>query len=571
MTHRRISGSWPACTRQVTAGVGTLILCMTSLPAVSPAVELTELDLETGGISPNGDGAFDTDLLTVTYTTADDSLDVHASLHQGGEERYVIVDQRIDAPDPFAFQWSGRDIIFATVPEGVYDLVVELTDLQGTAVDTIPIGVDTTPPDFRSVEISGPEGAYENGDYLQIDCRLDGPADSLWLDLSDVDTDTLHWATQIVQAHTDSTFGLLYRLSLDNTRQDGRNRPVPVFARDSLHNENESRDIVICLSNAPVALDYLALVTASGDEVPAGTPYVSGDALWVEARFQMPDSVLDNAAAAVSPTLDLSALDSEFDPFSNPAILESIEGTVLEPEQQISPLYVTLVTARFRYQLSEGNIRPEGIHDITLSATENGRCGTVEQAIPVTLGYLGPEAPVLDAVDPDVTATVLTLTGNAPGATTVEIQRDDGTPVSARAPVESDAFSVVATLSEGWNHLVAVAYDAFDRRSPASSEVSVFRATEVQLEVSARHRPGDIIRVSTTEAPGRVDVDIYNLSGGHIWHDTTQDPGEAHEFIWDGRNRSGDVVHTGPYVVRVTIDLGSRTEVLTKAIIFTRL
>ena len=191
--------------------------------------------------------------------------------------------------------------------------------------------------------------------------------------------------------------------------------------------------------------------------------------------------------------------------------------------------------------------------------------------IPATLADLGPEAPTLDS---PASETYLTdrvdLSGTAPDAFRIEIERD-GEAV-AEAPVDSltDGFDVTVPLVMGRNALTAVAFDQFGHASAPSSLLELFRLDDVRVRIASRVRPGDAIEVTLERRPTRIDLDIFNLSGDLIWQGSEIDPGEAHSFSWNGRNRSGELVLSGPYVARVTIHENGGNRAVNKAFVFTR-
>ena len=57
--------------------------------------------------------------------------------------------------------------------EGTYSVAVALTDGEGSADSTLVFLVDSTSPMFLSLDITGPEGSFANGDYIPLIALMD--------------------------------------------------------------------------------------------------------------------------------------------------------------------------------------------------------------------------------------------------------------------------------------------------------------------------------------------------------------------------------------------------------------
>jgi hypothetical protein len=181
-------------------------------------------------------------------------------------------------------------------------------------------------------------------------------------------------------------------------------------------------------------------------------------------------------------------------------------------------------------------------------------------------------APVLDATGESVSSTVLRLSGVAAGAFRVEILDADTREVLSEATPDSmsGAFGADIMLDSGLNRFVAVAYDEYRHASPESNVIEVTLASGFQVSIPDRFYPGDGIEVAALDDVSRYDLDIFNLTGDRVHRESVADPGAVHAFTWNGRNRAGRTVGTGPYVARITRHTATGKDVITRAFVFTR-
>jgi hypothetical protein len=189
----------------------------------------------------------------------------------------------------------------------------------------------------------------------------------------------------------------------------------------------------------------------------------------------------------------------------------------------------------------------------------------------VRLADLNPAPPVFDPVETEaVRADTVAVTGRAPGAVRVRILRDDELMVEADVGETDARFEAEVSLTPGRNLFTGVAVDSDGRTSPPSAPIEIFRVEGVSIDIPEPFRPGDAIRVVLLERPARIDLDIFDMTGHQIVRETAGAPGEVQSFIWDGRNRSGDRVLSGPYVARVTVHRPRAKETIHRAIVLTR-
>jgi hypothetical protein len=93
-------------------------------------------------VSPNGDGVADT--ATLSFTLALPAT-TRLELVRDGAVVATLVPLGLVQPGPYAVAWNGM-VGDATVPDGVYQAVLTVTEPFGDVALTAPLVVDTTPP-----------------------------------------------------------------------------------------------------------------------------------------------------------------------------------------------------------------------------------------------------------------------------------------------------------------------------------------------------------------------------------------------------------------------------------------
>jgi hypothetical protein len=582
------------------AGIRRLLLAG-SLALIAPSGlshAATIESLTTDGTAISTAPEFASILVTVEYETVDDQVDVLAVLVQGEITRLILNREDVSVSDPdgdgvatYTFEWTGSDTDDVIIPPGTHELQVTVTDSDGSATASVPdILVDRTGPQIVRADLLGPEGAYQNGDILAIELVTDERPDSLWLDTTTFDDDSTSAPPTITEVAADTTrftYTVTYRIGADNQIADAPNRILTVGVRDSLFNETTTgQDLGFCLSNRPVVhlppgdLDddvevlFASLVEADGSPVVPDRSYTRGDTVRVRTVFQVARA--DSAElAALRYIGDFSELDSEFAPFSGqgattpaPVVTDELPDSLLAGEDY------SFITTTTSYVISLLNLRPEGTYSVRVTVSElTLGCGEAEtRPIPVVLRDLGPPPPEFDPMDFESSAEdIVELSGLAPGALRVEIARaDSARGVAAVLDTLSGRFTGTVPLERGWNRFVAIGFGRFNHPSSPSQEVAIYRVGATSLDAPARFRPGDPIVVSTDGHPDRIELEIWNLASDRIWAESVFDPGELHEFVWSGRNLSGERVKTGPYIIHVVIHRGGRASSADRAIVFTR-
>lgn len=134
--------------------------------------------------------------------------------------------------------------------------------------------------------------------------------------------------------------------------------------------------------------------------------------------------------------------------------------------------------------------------------------------------------------------------------TRVVLVHDPGTPLfEFRYPISTDNgrppgfYPVLFSASDGLNTAridssLVLQLETFGRRI---------------LSIPARFDPADVIELKL-DHNARVEVQIYNLASDLVWEFRDQAPPGILRVPWDRRNRFKQLVHSGPYLVRVRIE-----------------
>jgi len=507
--------------------------------------------------------------VTVTYAGFPGSVRVVAELLANADRDTLwnLVDGTPDGV--FTRSWSGSASGGTTIPNGHYVFAVTVEDeTSGTpaASDSLPVTVDRAAPVIQEYFVTGPDGAYRNGEFIPLRARFDEDPATIEIRAA-ADTGTPD--APVVSPAGDHVFDILYRISPDNPHPDARGLAVVLSVADSIGNRSESQDVSICLSNGPPLLYDSAVLDEAGNELPLDTTFGPGQTVRTMAIFETAqDSVTVDFPFTY--TADFGDVDTEFS-LSNPARRDTVFRADL-PDSLLTPGYRSFARVEFSYTLSEDNGRPEGRREAIIRAADTGCGEAFSDSVFVTLDRLRPPPPILRAPEVETTTeATATLTGTAAGAAKVVVTRASDSARSEAVVDTTDAsFAVVVPLDPGRNTFTAIARDRAAHPSHVSNEVAIYRTPEGRLEIPSRFRPGDIIRATALENASRIDLDVFDLSAVRVWHESVPEPGSLHEFAWDGRNENGDRVLSGPYIARVTWFTAGGKRTLNQAFVFTR-
>lgn len=423
------------------------------------------------------------------------------------------------------------------VADGTYQLTIRAADDTGRVEEERrPLEIDTVPPRLLTpiVEANG-QSVFRNGDTIVLDARLDRPEYLVTADFSTLDSD-LDPALTTVFDHGDGRYTIHHRISPVNERNDGQARRVRLTFRDLAGNSLVDTSRLFCLSNAPPRL-------LSARYLPGEVPiYRNGGIVRIETAWASNAGPLTIAA-------DFRSVDSRYD---------STRVAVTERDDNVFEL---------SYEIDPDNERPDRPdYRVRLLAHDIGCGTTMDTSLTIALDNARGDTPTL--IEP-VTATrlaVLSVPGRASGNASVIVRR--GTvPLDTAAVAEDGRFTAVLSLVAGENALTAEAFDLAGNKSAALT-FSIFRVTEAFLTLPARYEPADLIRVAPTRRADRLRMEFWTLGGDLVQVLEDSQGGELFDLSWDGRNRDGIRVNSGPLLALVHIDYpGGDSETLKRAFI----
>jgi hypothetical protein len=128
---------------------------------------LASLRLDPQAISPNGDGLFESTVLSFRLTAA---AAAKVELWRTGKLLALLFDRALGA-DAVQVPWNGR-IGTSLVPDGSYELVVKVTDALTTVSQKLPLVVDTAGPRLRLV--SRAKLRFRSSEPATVTARFDG-------------------------------------------------------------------------------------------------------------------------------------------------------------------------------------------------------------------------------------------------------------------------------------------------------------------------------------------------------------------------------------------------------------
>jgi flagellar hook assembly protein FlgD len=135
--YRLVVSARPAGGKAATASASVVVdRVATAFSATAPA------------LSPNGDGVQDS--VTFAFSLAS-AVPVRLDLERGGAVVATLLNQQL-APGQQVVDWNGQDATGATVPDGQYQAVLTVTDAQGVVSQSLPLAVDTVPPQLQLLD-----------------------------------------------------------------------------------------------------------------------------------------------------------------------------------------------------------------------------------------------------------------------------------------------------------------------------------------------------------------------------------------------------------------------------------
>jgi hypothetical protein len=191
----------------------------------------------------------------------------------------------------------------------------------------------------------------------------------------------------------------------------------------------------------------------------------------------------------------------------------------------------------------------------------------------VDLDNLGPtERPVLAAQSVVVREPFALLNGEAPGAVAVEIQRGNLAVDTLAVDAQDLTFSGPVAVVAGENIFRAFSLDAAGNRSPPSSpNLTVFFASDNVFSIPGPFTPGDEFFLALLAPADHLTLRIFNLEGMELARLEEGSSEGTYEIPWDGRDSTGEMVSSGPYLAVADVELsGGSRELIRKAFVFGR-
>jgi hypothetical protein len=324
-------------------------------------------------ISPNlpiPDGV--QDFTVISFTVLTDSADVRVSLRTAGGAV-------VDVLQPFARRGRGvHTLVFdgtiaaGNAADGDYLITVLGVDTGGAGSEQVdlPLLIDRVPPEVTVWElVSPPEPVLQNGITLTLHACVTGTPDTVFVDLSGLDSG--FDPAQVVETPAPPDCRLYtYTITPANTVPDTLGPVALVTGRDRAGN-GTTEPLDLCLSNHPPAIVSATLLSA--------TPFFqNGDEIQAEIEVASPNRITAGG--------DFLNLDSGFD-----------AGLVQ---------FTDLGNQRFevRYRISETNFREDGDYTLHLIARDQGCGEAADSSLVITLDNEGRFSSLLDNVSVDVPA-----------------------------------------------------------------------------------------------------------------------------------------------------------------------
>jgi len=523
-----------------------------ALPAL-----VSNLRVTPAAFSPDSNGVQDD--VKIRFDVLEETVDAILLIQyqRHGSSNPQFVDLSPSAPLPqgsYTFPWNGS--FGAGVRVDDQTLIVTLRavsfskDRQRTI--TTDLVLDRTPPEFESFR-PPVHATIRNGTRVDFSVVYDGAGYTLHPDFSQLDSNFRPGVSTVAIADSgNGAYGISYPVSVTNTRPDGNHKDVTFTATDAAGNTNSepvSGFVLFCLSNDPPRLVSAEILDHTG-------AFRNGDQVSLRTRWV--DGFLP-----LTLTADLSAVGGDkYDPTK----VTVVDQTGSNPDTATFDIAYRIPASR--EAVDGGSPLP-----VKVTAVENPQLGcgsTTTEALRINLDNVEPDKPVLSVPAAVTRSPTVLVNGVAVGSDRVEIKNNDTVVDTFQVTSISGAFSGEVALAAGSNRLIGTGIDAAGNTSLASKVVEVFFVQGDFLQVPGRFGPGDEFFLGLTESAARVTVHVFNLEGVEIAR-LDGSPGDLVHIPWNGKDSSGSLASSGPYVAAAEIQAaGGGTRWMRKAFIFTR-
>lgn len=509
-------------------------------------------------ISPNGDGVQDVpdfaftvveDPMTAGQDTVTVLLFASVEVPNGaGGTTFRLLTRTVGAlgSGDYRIRW---DLAAAATPDVPVDQDLTVS-LRASSADqtrqrtvTTLLEIDNTPPALLAFP-DPDEFPFENGQNTAWTMVFDREGYDVDIDLGGIDSGFNPANLTVVDGAQDGDYDATYSVSATNAIGDTSNVALPLTARDAAGNTTTTDLLRGCLNNQPPVHVGSTLLT---DNVVRNNDEIRIRSTWSSEAGQ--DSV--------TLTADFSQVDDRFDPATRLTIIPQGDG-VFDVLYTIAAGNSIESREGAQIFLTASDLDGEGCG----STTVIGATVDVDNEPPM-------ERPVLNAPGLVKGGTV-DVSGNAPEAVTVEIQRNGVVIDSLDVLAGGSAFGGTVPVLARENSLTAISIDRAGNRSAPSIPVVVFSAQGNVFLTPGRFGPGDAFFVALFQPARNVTVRIFNLEGVEI-QQIDGGSGDIFDIFWDGFDNRGVLASSGPYiaVAEVVSTDGSR-EYLRQAFVFTR-
>ncbi|MBD3160616.1 MAG: hypothetical protein GF346_00660 [Candidatus Eisenbacteria bacterium] len=406
-------------------------------------------------------------------------------------------------------------------------------------IEAATFDVRTGPPPspIEHRVVSPADRGVRPGDTVEIHSRWDGGGYTLIADFDALDGGTggsvAVFDSSAVDTAAIGSYLIRYTPGSMNGLPDAA-VPVPITATDSLADSFTDRSLEVCRNQGTPGPIHLESVIRDGRTRFRGT-----DSLVVVSRWESP------AGLPLEVEADYRRLVPEFGTDDAPVVRQE-DGSFLV-------LY--RIPPRERLAPDADSIR------LTLLARDSLCSVTRYDGIIIELDTTPPaESPTFDPLPAQTNTSPIRMSGTAPAAARVAIQRNDTFQFTVEVD-EDDRFETLVDLVEGSNKLGGYAEDEVGNKTvPGSSQIVLYVA-EAAFTYPTPLRPGDEIVARDTAGIDAVDVEIYNLEGDLIRRIESDGGGLEVRLAWSGLDRNGDRVQPGYYLMRTRRKLSTGTSV----------
>jgi hypothetical protein len=371
---------------------------------------------------------------------------------------------------------------------------------------------------------SAPEDSVRtvhNGQAVVIFSQWDRAGLGLTADFSNVDNGTS--GPYAVADIGDGLYRITYTISEDNTVGDGDSLAVPITATSRFGDSFTDTSLYLCLSNFPPLHIGTRLLTDKAI-------FKFGDTLRVETQWKSPTELTMASAGG-----DFQGVSTRFD----------------LGEDSFAQIDDTTFVVTYRIPTSNEATDSDSILIPTYG--QDSGCGrTWARVLRVGLDNTPPEGiPVLDPIPRATTSSRINVSGSTSeaGAAVYRVAEIDDELLGTAQADSLGIFTVTIGLISGPQEIVARSLDPAGNESEPTDPQRIVLVEEAQIEIPKPFRTGDILVASHPAGWDNLELRLINLEGSLVREWSLSSPGRYVEIPWDGRNDSGERVHSGAFLL----------------------